>query len=307
MSHIYIIVSVDWEGRSLLDENLQAMQSFRERHPDVPMQQFLNAAYYTKDGADLQATTQKIQSTLLPDDEHGLHIHAWHSLIDRAGVTPRDGPCAVNASEKFEAQRNLKDWNYYPQDGGFDVPIDRFDVIELSKVLRTSIEILTAQGFRRARSFRAGGWMGGKNVLDALTENGFSVDASAGNVKYVIERFGDIPLCQWMTELWPHIDDCSQPYKVNTVNGDIWEIPNNGCLVDYTTTEQILEIFAKNLELWKQTPEKDVFVSTGFHQETADRCLARLDASIVLIKEQAEREGLPVIFIANPVCRGSLV
>ena len=38
MSHIIIIVSVDWEGRSLLHENLEIMNEFRMRHKDIPMQ-----------------------------------------------------------------------------------------------------------------------------------------------------------------------------------------------------------------------------------------------------------------------------
>ena len=79
-------MSVDWEGRSLLPENLRLMADFRRKHPDVPMQHFLNAAYYTRPDIDAPSTTQLIREVLLPADEHGLHLHAWRSLLAVAGV-----------------------------------------------------------------------------------------------------------------------------------------------------------------------------------------------------------------------------
>ena len=84
MSKILVVVSVDWEGRSLLDENLNLMKSLRSFHPDVPLQHFLNAVYFTKEGADINQTEKKIHSVLLPDDEYVNHDHAWNSLFQEA-------------------------------------------------------------------------------------------------------------------------------------------------------------------------------------------------------------------------------
>mgnify|MGYP001597591647 FL=1 len=89
---VRVSVSVDWEGRNLDEENLVAMEAFREALPDVPLTQFLNAAYYTKKGADAQAVTAAIRRTLHEADEAGLHIHAWKTLVEKSGVAFRDRP-----------------------------------------------------------------------------------------------------------------------------------------------------------------------------------------------------------------------
>ena len=301
MSNIVVVVSVDWEGRSLLDDNLCTMRTFRRRHRDVPMQQFLNAAYYTKKGADIPATTEKIQSTLLPEDTHGVHLHAWSSLFEKAGVTVIDelGFITVTKADKF--YRNPDDWNYYENDWGYGVRVDKFGEEELTRVIQASIDILTNEGFRRAYSFRAGGYMAGQNVFNALTKNGFKLDASAANVRFVKKRFGDVSFVREISELWSKIDDCSQPYKMSTANGELWQLPNNGCLADYTTAEDILEVFDKNVRNWQQCQEKPVFISIGFHQETACKFLDRVDDAVTAIKEISWKQSLPVVFTANPL------
>lgn len=92
---VRIIVSVDWEGDDLQTGNLKAMKNFRRDFPEIPLQQFLNAAYYTKSGADATQVTKAIKSVLLPKDEHGLHIHAWRTLVESSGVNFHINPSFV--------------------------------------------------------------------------------------------------------------------------------------------------------------------------------------------------------------------
>src|SRR5258708_1793941 len=42
---LQLVVTVDWEGRDLRDDNLRAMQDLRTRFPQVKIIHFLNAAY----------------------------------------------------------------------------------------------------------------------------------------------------------------------------------------------------------------------------------------------------------------------
>lgn len=44
---ITIYMTVDWEGVSLEQENIEAMQMFRKKFPHIPMLQLLNPAYFT--------------------------------------------------------------------------------------------------------------------------------------------------------------------------------------------------------------------------------------------------------------------
>ncbi len=69
---LQLLVTVDWEGRDLRDENLAAMQDLHVKFPQVKVINFLNAAYYTKSGAQKDDVTQRIQRGLGASDEKGL-------------------------------------------------------------------------------------------------------------------------------------------------------------------------------------------------------------------------------------------
>ncbi len=298
MSKVIVVVSVDWEGRSLLTENLDLIADFRQRYPDVPMQHFLNAAYYTRAEADVVDTTQTIQRVLLPFDEHGLHVHAWHSLVTAARVAPRRMPRFLGTDTPVP--KAADDWGFYPAEDGYDVPIEHFEVDELVRIIARCVTILTRQGFQRPTCFRAGGWMSGPRVQAALARNAFSVDCSAVDPQLSMRRFGDIPLCRWLAQLWPTIEETSQPYRVTTQEGDLWQVPNNAGLVDYTTADELMSIFENNVARWRPTDRKPQIISTGFHQETARKFLERLDEAIPRMRRIAAEGNLPLVFAASP-------
>ena len=89
---IYLTISVDWEGRDLDLSNLKVMEEFRNEHPQLPILHFLNAAYFTKTNADSEEVNRKIRSGLRDQDELGLHIHAWKSIVEASGVSYRHMP-----------------------------------------------------------------------------------------------------------------------------------------------------------------------------------------------------------------------
>lgn len=288
-----IIVSVDWEGEDLRSENLEAMQAFRQDFPEVPLQHFLNAAYYTKKGAQAAQTTQAIRSVLREGDEEGLHIHAWRSLIRASGVPFRTGPSFVGP-EVDEANCGL--------DCGMDVALTAYTKDELRKVLQFSVKLLQKQGFQRAQSFRAGGWQADAKVLDALTEEGFTLDSSATYAPYLKKAWGDYQLYPLVGKLWPQIQPTSQPYRFEGSSGkSLTEVPNNGCLADYMTGTQMLAAFRSNAQLLNQTQETPVYLSIGFHQETAADWLPRLRSGLKLIKDYAAKHKIAYEFVVGPL------
>ena len=294
MPKIIVVISVDWEGRSLLDENLSVMQDFRNKHRSVPMQHFLNAAYYTKPEADIEATTRKIRSVLLPEDDHGLHLHAWKSLFEAAGVKARVEP---TLSHKVAATMAPDDLSYYEFETGYDVPVHYYRTDELTDVIGKSISILQNNGFDRAKSFRAGAWMAGENVLEALVRNGISIDCSGMNRRFIQAKFAAEPIDIWGAELWPDIHDTSQPYQVATPAGNLWEFPNNGSLADYASTEDMMSIFQNNIA---SIGGRDIYISIGFHQETARKYLAKIDAVIKEIERLAVDLNYQVVYSGKP-------
>ncbi|MBM4253170.1 MAG: hypothetical protein FJ146_14470 [Deltaproteobacteria bacterium] len=289
---IKIVVSVDWEGEDLRPENLRAMAQFRQHFPNVPLQHFLNAAYFTKPGVQAASVTRAIRSVLRPGDEEGLHIHAWRSLVEAAGVPFRLGPSFVDEDVKPEL---------CAEDCGMDVALTAYKVQELRKIIRTSVTILEDQGFATARSFRAGGWQANNAVLEALADEGFTLDSSATHAPYLQEAWGAYNLVNFVAKLWPHTAPESQPYVHETHRGGaLWELPNNGCLADYMTASQMKTAFAKQIALLRQDPNRDVYLSIGFHQETAQDWLSRLRTGLVQIESLAKAEKVAIEYVVGP-------
>ena len=190
---VQIVVSVDWEGRDLTQENIGAMRQLRVDYPSVRIVQFLNAAYFTKPGADAAAVRAQVKSALLPTDELGLHIHGWKRLFEAAGVTFRSTPTFWGR-------------NYLSNDCGFDcgheVPISAYTESELEKVIAYSIATLEANGFGHARSFRCGGWMAKDNVRQALVAQGIRWDSSAVPTTFLSTELATLPVLDWLSEEW---------------------------------------------------------------------------------------------------------
>src|SRR3546814_5610700 len=102
---ITLYVTVDWEGLSLDDENLEAIREFRRQHPHIAMLHLLNPVYFLQPGIDATDTAAKIKSTLLPGDEHGLHLHGWKSLVEHCKVEYKSEPSFAGAAEQCEEDR----------------------------------------------------------------------------------------------------------------------------------------------------------------------------------------------------------
>lgn len=294
---VKIVVSVDWEGRELNPENLQAMQAFRKDYPDVPFQMFLNAAYYFKQGADPKTVTAAINSVMREGDEHGLHIHAWKSLFEAAQVKFRTEP-AFKGPIKMEA---------CVPDCGHDVNITAYSEEELRKVIRLSIDTLTKNGFRKATSFRAGAWQADRKVMRALAAEGISLDSSATDAEYLKDRWGKTLLYPVIKKIWPDTLATTQPYLIDLGQGlSIMELPNNGSLADYVSGDQILKAFQANAQKLKEGSAKEMYLSIGFHQETASKYLGNLRTGIDLIRAEAAKQGIAIEFVVPPLAIESI-
>ncbi|MCX6129832.1 MAG: hypothetical protein NTX25_12330 [Proteobacteria bacterium] len=290
---IRIVVSVDWEGRDLQQSNLKAMNAFRQDYPFIPLQHFLNAAYYNKSGAQASELTAAIQSVLRPGDEHGLHIHAWKSLVEAAGVPFRRTPSFVK--EDVDLQR-------CGLDCGNDVALTAYSYSELRQLIKFSLDSLESHGFHRAKSFRAGGWQADDTVLSALAAEGITLDSSATYAPYLYTSWGPpYHLYDFVAALWPAIRPSSQPYRLNLSNGmSIIEVPNNGCLADYRTGEEFFASFLTQVKIWKENPARDVYLSIGFHEETAQSYLPRLRLGIDKILAYANLNQISYEFVVAP-------
>ena len=285
---VRVVVSVDWEGSGFDDDDLESFVQFRDDFPNVPLTQYLNAAYYTRlapdDVAGAVSSSDKIRSVLRDGDEIGLHVHADNHLLHAAGVAPKRFPS----------------WDHLPDMTGHSVPLSSFSEDEVRQIVAFSCRTLVQQGFDRPRAFRAGGWHASGSVLRALDAQGFVTDSSEVPPDYLPGNFGIVQ------DLWPNATRVSQPRRLN-VDGGLVEVPNNGCLADYVTSEEMLDSFAAVASAAAGNPcssQQPAVLSLGFHQETAAKFLPRLREALHQIEERAAAQHVPIRYVrARDVAR----
>lgn len=278
---IKIFVTVDWEGWSLDDENIEVMQAFRKQYPHIPMMQLLNPVYWLRPGTDAIAEAEKIRSTFLPSDSMGLHVHGWKSLLDKCEVPFQNAPSFAAQSEVCEAG-----------DCGYAVSLEyAYSALDLTKLVACSANLLVEQGFARPRYFRAGGWQLGPKLASALEANQFVFDSSRTDANLLTTKWAENSgLVQMVKALHPEASVLDEPYQLTA---SVMEYPNNGSLADYTDTQQLVTIFKTLIEHNKQV------LVLGFHQETAFSYLKHLQDAIPLFEEIAREQGITIAWASH--------
>ncbi|PPC97286.1 MAG: hypothetical protein CTY32_02260 [Methylotenera sp.] len=278
---IKIFVTVDWEGWSLDEENIEVMQAFRKQYPHIPMMQLLNPVYLLRPSADTKVEAEKIRSTFLPSDSMGLHVHGWKSLLDACEVPFQNAPSFTAQTDVCEAG-----------DCGYAVSLEyAYSAQDLTKLIACSANLLVAQGFARPRYFRAGGWQLGPKLASALEANQFVFDSSRTDANLLTTKWAESSgLVQMVKALHPEASVLDQPYQLTA---SVMEYPNNGSLADYTDTQQLLTIFKTLI-----SHDKRVLV-LGFHQETAFSYLKHLQDAIPLYEEIAREQGITIDWVSH--------
>jgi hypothetical protein len=280
-ARVRVAISVDWEGREISPVNLQAFANLRAAHPEVPLTHFLNAAYFTKPDADAETITKLMRQAVKPMDEIGLHIHPWQSLVEAAGVSFRSKPTIWGNGRRMRIGK---------RDSGHEISVEAYETDEFQAIVGKSKEILAANGFALGTSFRAGAWLAGPHVREAIRREGFLVDSSATDTKWH-DELDAYELPRMMREVWPNVTSRTQPFVIKTPAGDLLEMPDTGALADYVTAEEMADHVSTAVAELGGT--KDRFVHIGFHQETAARYAYRVINAIRLI---TAKHGDRVVF-----------
>lgn len=290
-ANINIYISSDWEGMHLDSYNIKAMRNFNQNYPNVGITHFLNAAYFTKKNLSSSKIKNMINMTIKTKDSLGLHIHGWKSLFENSGVKYKNSP-SWEPNYHCNIERLA--------DCGHDIPISIYPKHDLKKVIKNSVAILKQNGFYPLNSFRAGGWMANSAVLEALSEEGISIDSSAVDARLLskkLPRGRKFNFLDMLLPIWPNTNWSSQPYIIKVKSKKILEYPNNGLFSDYLSTEEMFKIYLANIELMKKRPSKDFTISYGFHQETADRYLIRIEKLIDKIRKHSRENKISIKFL----------
>ncbi len=291
---MYVTVSNDWDTGDHADDKLERQDRLHAGHPHLVLTHFVGPYTFT------DPTVSAARAQLLVDwvtryrdtkgDEIGLHIHPYCNFVTTAGVT-----CRTTPSYGYDADVT-----------GYTVRLGAYTQPELEQMLARAAELFVAHGLGRPTSFRAGGWTATGDVLAALETAGHVTEASGCNWARLEEwsRTFGATLFQWNRANWEPIGDTSQPYypAVADILADaaphrtILEAPDNGLLVDYVTTAEMVEMFGKNFDGTALTASRHY--SIGYHPiNFSEAFFRRIDDALTAIDAHlaAEDRG-PVVY-----------
>ncbi len=263
---LYILTSVDWDDADISDNELAWHLTLHEDHPELLLTEFVGPYTFTEDNVSEERADELVQWLLALRDTHaaeiGLHIHAYCSFVEYAGVECRHEP------------------SFYSDDGdetGYTVFSNAYTEQEYATLLEAADEIFVEHGLGKPITFRAGGWTADAGVLRALEATGYVADTSAANWSCLEEWDGNAngELWAFLTDQWSEIDATSQPYFPSQedagVPGEpsigILEVPDNACLADYVSGDEMIAVLDANFD-GEPLHEPKVW-SIGFHNRTA--------------------------------------
>ena len=168
-------------------------------------------------------------------------------------------------------------------DMGHEVLLEAYEVSELRAIVRKSKELLARAGFKVGESFRAGGWLAGPRVHEAIRSEGFTVDSSATDSRWH-DELARYRLHSLIAEYWPAVSETTQPYAIDTPAGALLEMPDTGALADYVTASEMEAHLARAAARVGDPPAHTVYAHIGFHQETAAKYVDRIIDAITQVK-----------------------
>ncbi len=152
-------------------------------------------------------------------------------------------------------------------------------------MIRTGRQLLVDLKVPGVEELSRGRLSGTPKVLQAIREEGFTVDSSATDSHQVVAQ-KDAFLAQRIHEVWPAIDIGAQPYFVDR-GKQLIEMPI-AVTADYVSAPQIVGVFEAAHARLQKDPSHDVFVVLGCNQETAQDFAGLLGTAIASVRARPE-------------------
>ncbi|MCU0663366.1 MAG: hypothetical protein MUC50_13700 [Myxococcota bacterium] len=291
----YVFVTNDWDNSDNTARQYRLQETLHANHPELVMTHFVGPYTFTDPAVSQARRTYNVEWLHGMRDDHGdeigLHIHPYCHFVNTTSVTCRTQPTFGTA--KIDRT-------------GYGVMLWSYTKDEVEVLLDEAIELFEQNDLGTPMSFRAGGWTAKIHTLLALANKGFVVDSSANNWPRLEEwQKYEADLYPWNKEAWSTIGDTSQPYYPSLDNIltdtapalDILEVPDNGSLADYVTTDEMVEIFQKN---WPGGPlDETQSLVIGYHPPSLDwkDFFSRIDGALEHIDQFLYVHGNgPVIY-----------
>jgi hypothetical protein len=260
----YVMVSTDYDFSDPGDIAIADMNTMHQQHPEMRITHFWAPYTYTDPTvtADRQATldTWIHMERDMFHDEIGLHIHPYCNFVTDAGLA-----CITDQSDVYPAGDT----------SGYTIILASYPEDQMETLLQHAIDLFAQHGIDRPATFRAGGWTADVSTVTAEQAKGFAADSSAINWARLVSWKGYV-IYDWTMEHWAPIDDTSQPYYPSQTdlsmttpgnNFPLLEVPINGVMIDYVSTDEMTMIFDEN---WDQSAPLSApsVLMMGFHPST---------------------------------------
>lgn len=292
---LYIVVTNDWDDPDNHPITFERQEMLREDHPDLRMTHFVGPYTFT-DPSVSDERREEIVAWLVGmrdeyDDEIGLHIHPYCSFVEAAGLE-----CVTDHSFAYAEG----------DESGYTIFLSDYDEEESVVLFEMADTLFTDWGLGKPTSFRAGGWTADLPTLRAMARTGYVADTSAVNWSRMEEWEGieGTELYSWNAEQWATIGETSQPYYPS--DSDILsseppripvlEVPDNGILVDYVSSREMIEIFEANWDGGALAEPRQF--SIGYHPSSLDPFRLRdMDGALEHLEQfLAMNDDGPVIY-----------
>lgn len=301
MGRLKIVMTINWEGRSL--SGVEALARLRERFPRIPLVHFVSAAYFAR-GGDYSTIMDTMLPAFASHDEVGLLLNSWQSIHGSTPLPGRPVRCIVEGRDPILEIAHV---GVAPQrDSGYTRALSAFGEHDIDAWIRNSKMLLSPLLKRLVKSpgvaveamlrgARAGHGMANDSVLELMQRAGFSYDASAYDATWALRHHasaGESPFAHWssmLAQLWgpdeqsarelanshvrnatagTGVDWRTQPfYIVSSEAGELLEMPINGGMIPPVAPQHLVRIAGALAKLASNTS----YLSFGVHQDTCDR------------------------------------
>lgn len=294
---VIVVISVDWDGHDLRDANINAFENFRNNAHDqdngqpIPFTHFICASYFTgpniagavnPNPSTVPNISTKIQRALRAQDEIGLHVHGWQTVIVGSGVGFTNNHHWADPTITVVARQTPGYHNCW-RDIGHTNPLTDYNANEVCDILTHSRTVLNNNlggGYRISNSFRSGGWVTNAAVRQGIYDAGFRIDSSAVANNPAFNSPHDFSNWHgdWRAGPIGPINQQKQPFLIDDGAGRILkEVPDNCYLADYINTADMDD----HMQNWALTQPGPVLVAIGFHQETVSELYTYDNAGVV--------------------------
>ena len=285
VKNVYLLQSVIWEGAPLAGQKIEALNKLRKTFPNEPLSHFISSSYLFRSKEDAESNKKLILENIQSSDTVGLHLTAWKSEVESAGLIFRDGPTFFGNS-LHPARCSF--------DCGQEIPPSSYPIDELKVLISHSKNALSRLGFN-IDSLQVQGWMATPQLLSTASDQGFLFDYSGVSPDSVQSRLYQYPIFPWIVANWSDKSPLQQPYFIQKKSRKLLEVGNFMASIDYNSAADTFENFKKMVTLSDHSTEDALIFHISLRMESSFEKIDTFIEASQLIRAYCEKNNIVLV------------